>query len=164
MNFPILLLAALVPMIIGFIWYNPKTVGNAWMKAAGLDEEKMKGANMLVIFGLSYFFSLLIATVVQFMVIHQLSVFSILANQPGIQDPTSEIGKFYADFMTKYGNEFRTFKHGAFHGTICGIFFATPVLGISALFERRSAKYILIHSGYWIITLALMGGVICQFA
>jgi hypothetical protein len=151
-------------MIIGFIWYNPKTVGNAWMKAAGLDEEKLKGANMLVIFGLSYFFSLLIATVVQFMVIHQLSVFSILANQSGIQDPTSEIGKFYADFMLKYGNEFRTFKHGAFHGTICGIFFATPVLGINALFERRSAKYILIHSGYWIITLALMGGVICQFA
>lgn len=65
--------------------------------------------------------------------------------------------------MDKYGNNFRTFKHGAFHGTIGGFFFATPVLCINALFERKSFIYIAINAGYWIITLALMGGVICAF-
>ncbi|HRN41812.1 MAG TPA: DUF1761 family protein [Vicingus sp.] len=32
------------------------------------------------------------------------------------------------------------------------------------MFERKGFKYIAINSGYWIITLGLMGGVICQFA
>jgi hydrogenase maturation factor len=37
-------------------------------------------------------------------------------------------------------------------------------VGINALFERRGGKYILVHVGYWIVTLALIGGVVCQFA
>ena len=49
-NFIAVLVAAIVPMIMGFIWYNPKTLGTAWMKAAEVTEEKMKGANMAVIF------------------------------------------------------------------------------------------------------------------
>ena len=34
MNFNVLFLAALVPMIIGFFWYGP-LFGNAWMKEMG---------------------------------------------------------------------------------------------------------------------------------
>ena len=56
----ILLLAALVPLAIGNIWYNPKIgFGNAWMKASGMTEEKAKGANMILILGLTYLFSFL---------------------------------------------------------------------------------------------------------
>ena len=67
-------------------------------------------------------------------------------------------------FMTKYGTNFRTFKHGAFQGALIGLFFAMPIVGTGALFERKGFKYIAVHAGYWIITLCLMGGVICQFA
>ena len=63
--------------------------------------------------------------------------------------------------MDQYGQNFRTFKHGAFHGTLSGIFYAFPIIAINALFERRSWKYIWIHTGYWILTLALMGGTVC---
>jgi hypothetical protein len=45
-----------------------------------------------------------------------------------------------------------------------GLFFALPVLGTNALFQHKGFKYIVINVGYWIITLALMGAVICQFA
>jgi hypothetical protein len=45
------LVAALVPMLIGFIWYNPKVLGNVWMKAADMTDEKVKGGNVPVIFG-----------------------------------------------------------------------------------------------------------------
>ena len=65
--------------------------------------------------------------------------------------------------MELHGNDFRTFKHGAFHGTIGALFLALPILGINALFERRSFKYIAIHTGYWMLTMGLMGGVLCQF-
>ena len=77
-NFLVILLAGLVPMAMGFIWYNPKTLGNAWMKAAGVTQESMKGANMAVIFGLSFLFSFLIAFEEQFMVIHQFGFQSML--------------------------------------------------------------------------------------
>ena len=43
--------AALIPLAIGFIWYNQKVFGTAWMKEAGVTEEKMNNANMPLIFG-----------------------------------------------------------------------------------------------------------------
>jgi hypothetical protein len=44
-----------------------------------------------------------------------------------------------------------------------GIFIALPILATQAMFERKSLKYVLINAGYWIITLALMGGIVCQW-
>lgn len=38
-NFLAVLVAALVPMVMGFIWYSPKTFAPAWIREAGLDEE-----------------------------------------------------------------------------------------------------------------------------
>jgi hypothetical protein len=163
-NFLILLLAALVPMVMGFIWYNPKVFGTAWMKAAGVNPDAKKGANMAVIFGLSFLFSFFLALAIQFMVIHQWSIFSILANEPGMADPTSEVGMMVKNFLEKYGNNFRTFKHGAFHGVLAGITIVLPVLGTNAMFEGKGAKYILLNVGYWTVCLALMGGILCQFS
>ncbi len=163
-NFVVLLLAALIPMIVGFIWYNPKTLGTAWMKAADVSEDKMKGANMAVIFGLSFLFAIMLAMAEQFIVIHQYHVYSIFQGDPTMQDPNSATSLMLADFMAKYGSNFRTFKHGAFHGVIAGLFIALPIIGTNALFERKGGKYIFINAGYWTITLALMGGVICAFA
>ncbi|MCK6649611.1 MAG: DUF1761 domain-containing protein [Bacteroidia bacterium] len=163
-NFLVLLIAAVVPMIVGFIWYNPKTLGTAWMKAAEVSEDKMKGANMALIFGLSFVFAYLLAMAEQFMVIHQYHVYSIFQGDPTMSDPNSATSLMINDFMAKYGNNFRTFKHGALHGTIAGLFVALPIIGTNALFERKSFKYIFINARYWTITLALMGGVICAFA
>jgi hypothetical protein len=55
----------------------------------------------------------------------------------------------------------RSFGHGALHGAIGAIFFVLPVLGINALFERKGWKYILINVGYWVVTLTIMGAIIC---
>jgi len=162
-DFLIILLAALVPTVVGFIWYNPKVMGSVWMKASGLDEEKLKGANMMVIFGVSLVLSFLLAFSIQFMVIHQWGVFSTLAT-PENTGSTSELGMVYADFMSKYGTNFRTFKHGAFHGVLAGITMVLPILGTNAMFERKGFKYIAVNVGYWMITMGLMGGIICQFA
>jgi hypothetical protein len=162
-NFLILLAAALVPMVMGFIWYNPKVLGKAWMDAAGITEDKMKGANMPVIFGVSFLLSFFLAFAIQFIVIHQWGVFSATAVAENT-GPTSQVGMDFANFMEKYGHNFRTFKHGALHGTIAGITIALPILGTNALFERKGFKYIMINVGYWTITMALMGGIICQFS
>ncbi len=163
MNIAILALAALIPLIIGFVWYNPMVFGKAWMRAADVTDEKLKTGNMVVRLLVTYVFSFLIALVLQTMVIHQSHIFSILIDEPGFGDSKSEIGMLYDNFMAKFGNNFRTFKHGALHGTIAALVFVMPIMAINAMFERKKFKYIAINAGYWIVSLALMGGVVCAF-
>lgn len=163
MNIGIIALAALIPLLIGFIWYHPKTLGKIWVKEAGLTEEQMKNAGPVRIYIMTLVMSFLLALSTPYLVIHQAHVYSVFANTPGANDPTTEIGAYVKNFMDLYGNNFRTFKHGALHGFLTALFTAMPVLGIGALFERKSWKYILVHTGYWALTLGLMGGVICQW-
>jgi hypothetical protein len=160
MNWYIVPLAALIPLITGFIWYNDKVFGKAWMQASGFDPSKASGSGMGKIFALTYVFGLFLSLMLLQVVVHQMHVGSIFADIPNASDPGSDM----MVFMEKYGKLYRTFKHGAFHGVLAGIFFAMPITGIVALYERRSAKYIFVHVGYWTLTMALMGGVICAYA
>jgi hypothetical protein len=65
--------------------------------------------------------------------------------------------------MADYGSAYRTFKHGALHGFMTGLFLALPMVGTNALYERRSYKYTLIVGGYWCISFMIMGGIICAW-
>ena len=161
MNVIILFIAAIVPMIIGFVWYGP-LLGNAWMKEMNFTKESLAGQNMIKVFILSYIFSLLVAFFLQFIVIHQGGVFSTLL-ESGSTELQGDVLVYFEDFMAKYGDNYRTFKHGALHGVMSGLFFVLPILAIIAMFERKSAKYVAINAGYWVVTLAIMGGVICQW-
>ena len=38
-NFLFIVLAALVPMLMGMVWYNPKVFGKAWMEGVGVSQE-----------------------------------------------------------------------------------------------------------------------------
>jgi hypothetical protein len=156
-------ISALVPLIVGFIWYNPSVFGKTWLNINGFDEEKMKqGFNMPLVFGLTFLFGFFISFILSGMVIHQMGFFSMLQNH--FKEP--EIQKLFKDVMSTstLATDFRTFKHGAFHGIIATIGLVLPIIGINALFERRGFKYIALHVGYWLVCLILMGGFICQFA
>lgn len=159
MNLAVLLGAALIPTIVGFVYYNPKFgFGKAWMNASGVTEEMAKTGNMAIIFGVSLFLSVMLTVSVHFNVIHQSGIDSLFS---GLTDEASLA--YLANFHETYGHLHRSFGHGALHGVLMGFFFVLPVLGTNALFERKGFKYIAVNVGYWVITLALMGGVICQF-
>ncbi|MDO5978905.1 DUF1761 domain-containing protein [Flavivirga spongiicola] len=155
LNFPAIIVAAVSALVVGFIWYNPKVFGNAWMQAAGMTDEQVKGGNMAKIFGLALLFAFLLAMSLPGIVIHQMGVLSLIGGDPSVALPS------YEALMNDYGDAFRTFKHGALHGVITGVFIALPIIGTNALFERKNAKYIFINSGYWIVTLGVMGAIIC---
>jgi hypothetical protein len=57
MDYPInwiaIAIAAVSTLVLGFIWYNPKFFGKAWMKSVGMTEEDAGKGNMPVIFGLA---------------------------------------------------------------------------------------------------------------
>ncbi|MFH7012764.1 DUF1761 domain-containing protein [Flavobacterium sp. FlaQc-52] len=159
-NFIALLVAAIMTLVVGFVWYHPKVFGTVWMRESNLTEEVLRTGNMLKIFGLTYVFSLMITIVLMALTIHQSGAVGMVGGPPLIASAKPS----FAAFMADYGTAYRTFKHGALHGFVSGLFFAFPVVGINSLFERKSWKYILIHAGFWIVTLTLMGGIVCAFA
>ncbi|WP_347402806.1 DUF1761 domain-containing protein [Winogradskyella marincola] len=156
-NFLAIFVASLVPLILGFLWYNPAVFGKAWMKESGMTEEKMKGGNMGVIFGVSFLLSLLLAFFTQVFTIHQFGALGMIGGDPTVE---GVLPSFQA-FMDDYGTNFRTFKHGAFHGFLTGLFFVLPILAINGLFERNSWKHTFINVGYWTLTLTIMGAIVC---
>lgn len=156
-----LLIASAVPLFVGFVWYHPRVFGNAWMKSASLNEESLKqGPNMFLIFGLTYLLGFFISFLLSGIVIHQMGFYSMLQNH--FKEP--ETMQLFTDVMAKYGNDFRTFNHGALHGGITGVALALPVLAVNALFERKGFSYIAINAGFWIVSMIIMGGIICQWA
>jgi hypothetical protein len=155
-NFLALLIAAISSLVVGFIWYNPKVFGNIWMKESGMTEEKMKGSNMIMIFGLSIVYAFFISFILQMLVIHQFGALGMVGGDTSIAKPS------YDAFMADYGTAFRSFKHGALHGFMTGLFLILPVTGVGALYERRSFKYVLVSGGYWVVSMMIMGGIICM--
>ncbi|WGD35803.1 DUF1761 domain-containing protein [Olleya sp. YS] len=151
-NIYAILVAAIVPIILGFLWYNPKLFGIAWMREAEMTEDKMKGGNMAVIFGVSILLSVLLSFFTMFLVIHETGVYGMTEGQMD--------GETTKAFMAEWSGKYRSFKHGALHGGMAGVFFVLPIIAINALFERKSWKYIFINAGYWIVTLAIMGSII----
>jgi len=130
MNIFALIVAALSSLVVGFAWYHPKTFGTPWMQATGMTEEKAQQSNMAVLFGVSFTLALVAALFLNNFVWH--------AHSP----------------------EFHTFKHGAFHGIVLALLVTMPVVTINALYEQRSIRYILITVGYWVVTFAIMGGIL----
>lgn len=158
LNYWLLLATGLIPSAVGFLWYNPFVMGKKWMATVGISDESMVGANMPLIFLLSYLFGCMISLGLHTMVIHQMAFTSILQG-----DESADTLQVMNTFLQKYGTRFRSFKHGAFHGILTAIFIVLPIIGVNAIWVRKSAKYIFIHVGYWAICMALIGGVICAF-
>lgn len=156
------LIAAIIPLLVGMIWYNPKIFGKAWMTAAGMTDEQVKGGNMGLIFGLCYLFSAFMGTAITMIVIHQNGIFSTFGNPEDLESLKGVLA-YLNENTTGWEGKFRDFGHGAFHGVLTGFFLIMPIIAINALFERKSFKYIAINAGYWIVSLALMGGFLCQF-
>ncbi|MEL6389686.1 MAG: DUF1761 domain-containing protein [Bacteroidota bacterium] len=161
MNWWLLFVTPLIPMVIGAIWYHPKVFGPLWMRASGVTEEQTKTGNIFLIFGLSYLFGVFLSQTMSTVAIHQMGVAQTMMTDPEWGVDGSAVMAAYNQFMADYGNSHRTWAHGFLHGGFAALTFALPILGIIALFERRGWRYFLVHTGYWFVTLLLMGGVIC---
>ncbi|MCG2610660.1 DUF1761 domain-containing protein [Flavobacterium sp. SM15] len=154
-NFLALLLAAVSTLVVGFIWYNPKVFGTIWMNETGMTEEKAKNANMIKIFGMSIVYAFFLSFILQMLTIHQFGALGMVGGDPALAKPS------YEAFMADYGDAFRTFKHGALHGFLTGLFLAIPLIGTNSLYEGRSWKYVLVTGGFWTVCFTIMGAIIC---
>jgi len=162
-NFLLAAGTALIPLIIGFLWYHKNVFGNIWIKETGVTAEDGKKMNMPLIFGLTYVFSFFLSIALHFMTIHQFALSSLALPELNFTDPDGLVPALN-NLVEMSADKYRTFRHGAVTGIIDGFLVVLPVIGVNALFERKGWKYILINVGFWTVCISIMGGIICQWA
>jgi len=134
-----ILVAALIPTIFGFLYYNPKTVGGAWIKSTGkTEQELMDGFNLPLVMGLGLLLGLFLS-------------FGLNALVELSHGSFDEAGKFT-------GGSNYTFGHGALHGAIIFVTIALPPFLMNALYERKTWTNTIIHLVFWLLVFACSAG------
>ncbi len=138
-NILALIVAALVPNIVGALYFGP-IFGSTWLKSFGMTKEDMKGRNEAVIYGTALLLAFIIAFFLNFVL-------------QGMHKNIGADGNLIA-------TSFNTFKHGAFHAFFLCFGFVIPAIVSLGLFHKAKAMNILLNAGFWLICFTIMGGII----
>ncbi len=141
-NFIPVLIASLIPMIMGFIYYHPSIAGSAWMKANGFTKESIGKGPKPIMFLVAFIMSFLLSI---FMWSNVTGAGGMDPNQ--VVDPND-------------GHSYVTFGHGVAHGIIFSITALLPIFVTMSIFEKRGWLWTFVNLGYWGITVILMGGLL----
>ncbi len=117
-------------------------MGQHWMASTGKSEEWYKEqGNMPMIMGISLVLAFMLSLALDVLI------------------QTTHGNQFMAQCSEIVGTH-NTFGHGAMHGAMYVAFLVIPFFVINGMFERRGPKNYWIHITYWIITCAIMGGIL----
>lgn len=138
-NIIAVIIAALIPNIVGALYYGP-LFGKPWLQSLGFTAEDMKGRNEILIYGgslvLSFILAFFLNIIIQF-----------------IHKDVNDSGEL---IMASHN----TFGHGAMHGFFLCLGLVIPVIVSLALFQKATAKNIILNMAFWLICYTLMGGVL----
>lgn len=159
-NFVAVLVAALVPVVLGMLWYSPVAFLKPWLKTINMTEEQMRKSSMIKMFIGSVIIAFFLSVTLAYsgIIVHQQGVVSLFMAK--IQAGDSAAIGVYKQTMASIGLAHRSFGHGVLHGAMFGIFGLIPIIASGAMYEQKSFKYTLIVGGYWAISSAIMGGII----
>ena len=138
-NFIAIIAAALVPNIVGALFYGP-LFGKTWLSSLGLTADDMKGRNEPLIYGSA----LLLSFVVAFFMNALIELTHKDVNGAG---------------ELVFGS-FATFQHGLLHGGMIGMTMVVPVIICLGMFQKTARTNIILNCVYWVVCYALMGGIV----
>lgn len=135
-NYWAIIVSAVVSVVLGMIWYNPKVFGTAWIEAQGknMDEmmAKMKASGKSMTG--NYVIQVVASLVMAYVLDHFVSLLGLIGFAAG-----AELG-----FWLWLG------------------FIATAMVGM-VLWEGRPWKYYAIVAGYHLVNLILISGIIAAW-
>lgn len=135
MNWMAIIVAGLIPMIVGAIYYGP-LFGNLWRDALGKSEDELKPSNPALAYGGSVILAMLLSVSLNFII--QL-----------VHKDVNEAGELFV-------NTHSTIGHGAFHGFFLGLTFFMPIIVSLGIFHKLGWKTNLLNSTFWIICVTIM--------
>ena len=131
-NWLSILLAIFTPFLMGYIYYHKNVFGNVLETSISMTDNNASKTKRVIAFLISILFSFV------------LSFFLLNFNNDGLNQE----------------GQFDSFQHGAWHGVILAIATAIPVIVINNFFQQKPWKHIVVNIFYWVITLAIMGGIL----
>ena len=157
LNYLAFFLISFVPLIIGSYWYHPNSVISKYSKVEFISLKEIGMIKGLVLFVMS--FALVYGYIN--LIIHQMGFYELFFTDIMLGNQESE--KVVRDFLNIYGNKHRHFGHGLFHGIINAFIFALPFITITAILNKKTNKFIIHHFSFWLMTSAIIGGLISEF-
>ena len=139
LNYISIIVAALIPNILGAIYYGP-LLGNQWLSSLNFTSEDMKGRNEPLIYGSALLLSFIVSFFLKFI---------IEMTHKGVGDKGELV----------FGS-FHTFPHGAMHGAGLAIGLVIPIIICLGLFQKTKASNIFINCLFWLLCFAIMGGIL----
>jgi hypothetical protein len=130
-NYLAVLVAGIIPMVVGMLWYSPALFAKKWMSMIGKTEEEIRKSGVGKAYALSFLSSLLMAYVLDHSII---------------------FGNTYLH-MSGFGA-------GMMGGFWLWLGFVVTTNASVVLFEFRRAGLYWISMGYYLVCLLLMGGVL----
>lgn len=151
-------LIALLPFVLGFIWYRKSNPWIWWAYPEGSFTPRKIG-----LFGylLLYFLSLSLVFVFMNLIIHQIGFYELFFTD--IMKGSEQAKQTAETFLSEHGMKHRHFKHGLFHGVIDAFAMSLPFLAFYFVLERLTWKQAAVHFGYWFICSAGIGALVAQF-
>ncbi len=129
-NYLAVLVAAIVQMVVGALWYSPMVFGKMWMKLSGLNAKQLEEAKKKGM-GKSYFLMFLGTLVMSY----------VLAHFVFYTGATSFILGMQTGFWIWLG------------------FLATTTMGM-VLWDNKPWSLYVLNNGYNLVVLLLMGGIL----
>lgn len=129
-NLLAVLVAAIVSMVIGSLWYSTILFGKTWIRLSGLTQENMDKAKQKGM-GKTYTFGFIGSLLMSYVLAHSVA---------------------YASAVT--------FGGGMVAGFWNWLGFVVPVILGSILWENRSVGLFFINIGYYLVSLIIMGGIL----
>lgn len=157
-NVLVIIGSALIPMAVGMLWYSPAVFLNPWLKGAGMTMDEMKTGQKPLKFFIGFICNVLLAFGLFTLITHEFSLLGLVGGDPELLRTGTG-----AAVLAEYGGVFARFSHGAVHGIFATLLFAVPLIGHQCLWSGKSFKYFLIDTGFWLVCIILMSGVIAQW-
>jgi hypothetical protein len=83
-------------------------------------------------------------------------------NEVGFMNQEGSAYKDLVYIFELYGKNFRSFRHGAFHGLLNSIFIVFPILVYGRFASGSSWRSVFFQWMFWAICGVTMGGLICE--
>ncbi len=129
-----LLVAVIINMVVGAIWYSPVMFGKAWQKFIGKTDKQLsetaKGA---------YIYAVVMALVQSFVLKH------------------------FVTYATVFYPSYSNLEIGLFTGAWIWIGFVATSVGLSYIFAARRKKLLLIDAGYHLVVLMINGALLATW-
>ncbi len=158
LNFLYYALISIIPILIGWLWYNPRGTVQSFFK---LSQENLT----LRLGGLRFVWLYLMSLALCFgfinLVIHQVGYYELFFTD--IMMGSEEAVALTQEFLAEYGDKHRHFMHGVFHGGLLSVFLALPFISLYGFLHGIKTKTLVYHYVYWLLTCTICCGLISEF-